>query len=250
MVWILSEADAFKKKFAGMVVHDSTAPEGGRTVDVKYRTPQEELSNTEYPSVILDIESVLKDPTREHRGYIQLGYIPENVYDPDVPLLTRDRATGEMVPYDPDTMPTTSSPIFVDAPIPYNINFSVTVYTRNRTHLYEIASELVKVGRIPDRFGFLQVPERGTVQSLFLTGGPEFSNGKDENDKVFHTAYYEVQVATELLAYEVSLAKNYVSEVHLDIDTIPDPMDGDPDWNPVTSVGFGNGPFGQTPFGS
>ena len=181
MPWILNEDQALKLKLQGLKVSDTNAGQSQRPVLVRYRMPETEFADATFPMIIIDRQSILKDDEREHRGKVRLMYTPESVgaWNP----LVEDYAT---------------SPYNVEYPIPFNINYAVTVYSRKEQHNIELVSQLARVDRIPARFGFLEIPQDGTVRSLFLEGGPEFEADKDSDGKRVYRTHYVVRIATEL----------------------------------------------------
>jgi hypothetical protein len=133
-----------------------------------------------------------------------------------------------MVPSDPadpdstpapwsDTYDKRTSPYMVpDVPVPYNLDFNVTVVTRNYQQMFEIIAQLDEIDKIPARFGGLEVPEDGTVRTLDLLGGPDTSAIRDEDGKRILQSVYSVRVAAELSLYEVQQVERVVS-VNLDV---------------------------------
>ena len=220
MAWILNEDRALKLKLQGLKVTDPNAPAGGRGVKVRYRLPENELADLDFPIIIIEHSGISRDPEREHRGYIQLPYAPEGFegwWDAD---------DTSMDPKD--------SPYFTDFPVPHNIDYKVTVLTRKALHLMPIISQLAQVDRLPSRFGYLEVPEDSTVRSLFNMGGPdigtvEYSYGKDEDGKTLHRASYAVRVPTEITELEVeNIWETFlVNAVNIDLSEYSDVQDLD-----------------------
>lgn len=254
MVWVMNEDAAIKAKFENLTVTDTNAPSGGRPVPVRFRLPEVELANVEFPFVLLQFLGMHKDDEREHRGATSLQYIPEEAQDIDWVTRVSPLTT---VPWDPYDLTVSNqdviakSPVKVeDFPIPYAIDYQVTVYCRTQQHVVQLISALAKRDRIPARFGYVVVPQDQTVRSLFLTGGPDLDERRDQDDKRLFLISYTVRVLTELLLDEVTQIEGWVNEVVLNIDTIPFPMHGDPTYVPPNRpAGFGLEPFGQNPFG-
>ena len=199
MPWILNEDQALKLKLQGLKVSDTNAGQSQRPVLVRYRMPETEFATATFPMIIIDRQSILKDDEREHRGKVRLMYTPESVgaWNP----LVEDYAT---------------SPYNVEFPIPFNINYAVTVYSRKEQHNIELVSQLAMQDRIPARFGFLEIPQDGTVRSLFLEGGPEFEADKDSDGKRVYRTHYVVRIATELPPV-LAAAAVAVSTVNLEV---------------------------------
>jgi O-succinylbenzoate synthase len=152
--------------------------------------PEEELADVSYPLLVIERSRISIDHEREHRGRTALTYTPEEIPD-----------------WNADALTLSKSPYVMDYPIPYLIEYQITAYCRKeQDHRMPIVSTLAQQDRLPARFGYLEVPQDGTIRSLFLEGGPEFSQTTDSNDKRILTASWVVQVATELNPVQVSTA--------------------------------------------
>lgn len=192
MPWLLSEDAALKKKLQDLVVYDGNAP-GGRNVPVRYRLPQDELANLSYPIIIIRHTGALPDPEREHRGYVQLPYAPEGypTWWPDA---------------DPTQADVTMSPYFANFPMPYRFNYEVVLYARfMAAHVQPLMAQLATQNYLPAKWGFLEVPQDGTVRSMFLEGGPSFGYGQDEDGKRMIKVTYLISVFSELVENVQSL---------------------------------------------
>ena len=181
MPWILDEDAALKTKLSGLRVSDTNAGASARPVLCRYRMPENEFATATFPMIVIDRQSILKDDEREHRGQTRLQYTPESqgAWNP----LVEDYNT---------------SPYKVDYPIPFNINYNITAYSRKEQHNVELVSQLAQQELLPARFGYLEIPQDGTVRSLFLEGGPEFEASKDSGGKRVYRTHYVIRVATEL----------------------------------------------------
>jgi len=179
--WILNEDAALKRKLQGLKVSDTNAGVNARPVLVRYRMPETEFATATFPMIIIDRQSILKDDEREHRGMVRLLYTPESVG-----------------PWNPLVEDALTSPYNVEFPVPFNINYAVTVYSRKEQHNIELVGQLAAQDYLPARFGYLEIPEDGTVRSLFLEGGPEFETDKDADNKRIYRTHYVVRVASEM----------------------------------------------------
>lgn len=218
MPWLLNEDAAVKRKFEALSVTDENAPSGARPVTVRFRMPETEMGNVSYPMIYLDHAGISKADDREHRsGVTYLPYVPEG-YD-QAGVLTRDPETGEMIPWDTTTDfdPTLSPFRTRDYPIPYNIDYTVTVEARYNSHITQIVGALAVIDRIPARFGYIEVPEDGTVRTLDLLGGPEIAAERDGDGKRIFRAVYSIRVVSELSLYDVYQVSNYVDSVDLQV---------------------------------
>lgn len=193
MPWLYNEDAALKKKLQDLVVYDENAPQGGRDVPVRFRLPQDELANLSYPIIIIKHNGVLPDPEREHRGYVQLPYAPEGygTWWPDS---------------DPTQADVTMSPYFANFPMPYRFNYEVVLYARfMAAHVQPLVAQLATLNYLPAKFGFLEVPQDGTIRSMFLQGGPDFGYGQDEDGKRMIRVTYLISVFSELVENVQSL---------------------------------------------
>lgn len=199
MPWIFNEDEALKAKLQGLRVPATNAAQG-LLVRAYFRLPESELRDIAYPCIIIDHASILRDSSREHRGRIRLPYAPEGSALWDDPNL----AGGSLDP--------TLSPYISDYPVPYNIDYIVTLQSRKAQQHFALVAALAEVDRLPARFGYLEIPQDGTVRNLEVIGGPSLSADEDDKDKSLFSATYRVRVATELAASEIRVFSK-VSEV-------------------------------------
>lgn len=172
MPWISNEDGAIKAKLTGLTV-TAAGSVNPLPVDVRFTIPEDEYADFTYPLITLTHALIERDPERESRGYISLSSLPENV----------DPALG---------------PYFAEFPIPYNIDYQIILYTRFIEHRTPLVATLATLDYLPERFGYLQIPQDATVRRLDLLGGPELNSGRDSNGKRLFTATYRVRVSTEL----------------------------------------------------
>lgn len=219
MPWLVNEAEALKVKFSDITISDVASFE--RPVDVWFRNPENEIRDMTFPSIVLEISGLNKADDREHRGTTTLGYIPDGF--PAGPYPSVDPLTGDPVEFDPGAVPGEDfdpnwSPFKVqDYPIPYNMDFKVTVYSRFQTELIPIVAELAQIDRIPSRFGYVVVPEDGTTRTMDLMAGPEMISERDGEGRRIFEAVYSVRVVTELNLYDVQQIVGRISTVDLDL---------------------------------
>jgi hypothetical protein len=191
MPWLYNEDAALKKKLQGIFVFDENAPPGGRPVPVRYRLPQDELADLSYPIIIIESVGHFPAPEREHRGRIQLPYAPEG-YD--------EWFSG------PDNAAVANSPYYSNFPMPFNFDYIVTFYARFMVeHVQPVTALLLTEPYLPAKFGFLEVPQDGTVRSMFLTGGPDRQYGQDEDGKRMFSVTFRIRVFSELVGPVQSL---------------------------------------------
>ncbi|MEU1816091.1 Ig domain-containing protein [Streptomyces roseifaciens] len=185
MPFLVTEDRALKQKLQGLLVHDATAPPTGRKVVVRYKNPEYELADSVYPLILLSHTRISKDEEREARGVVQVQYAPEGY------------ATW------PDMADPSKSPYLAEMPIPLNIDYQVDAYCRKELHLIELIDQLITYHRLPHRFGYLAVPEDGTVRRLDLLGGPDFYESKDELGKRLFCATWAIRVSAEVFLYDI-----------------------------------------------
>lgn len=216
MPWLINEDRAVKQKLTGLTVTDESAP-NGRPVVVRYRTPESELAKQTFPLIIIEHAGIEKANDREHRGQIFLPYAPEG-------------SATWWQPTDPG-WDVTQSPYVMDFPIPYDLRYRVIVLARESWHDIYLASAMAQPSCIPARFGFLEIPEDGTVRALNLLGGPELVDIRDENGKRLFRREYLISVTSEMLqseaqAYAVAQTLDLSFEYQVDGlygPTYPDP---------------------------
>lgn len=224
MPFIFNEDGAIKAKFQGLTVSDATS--ASRPVTVRFRLPETELGNTEYPQIIIDPPEIRKASEREHRGSTYLPYVPEEYSannGPD-PIVGLDRDNQTTVSWDPATSSVDESPFYVaDYPIPFDFDYQITVETRKQQHLTQLMLVLAGIQYIPYRFGYLEVPADGTTRSLFLMGGPEIIPAKDVDSKRLFRAAYRVRISSELSSYQYQQITQgaLISHVTLDVEEKP-----------------------------
>lgn len=212
MPWLLSEDAALKKKLQGLQVFDANAP-GGRIVPVRYRLPQVELADLTFPIIVIDHDGWYEAPEREHRGFVKLPYAPEGY----APWWT-DTGPATTV-YDPN-----DSPYWSFFPLPYNLDYTVTVYARfMQDHLVPLVAQLAGYDRLNAKFGYLDVPQDGTKRTLQLLGGPAQMAEYDSNGKRIFEAIYKVRVFSELVPQVIQYVM--ATQINLDLSVYQDLSD-------------------------
>jgi hypothetical protein len=197
--FLVNEDTALKQKLTGLVVHDATSGTGGRKLTVRFRSPEYELADATYPLALIEHTRVARDPEREMRGQIKIGYSPEGFPGwVDYP----DRA---------------ASPYYSESPIPLNVDYEVNLYTRKSQHLIELVGSLMAFARLSERFGFLEIPQDSTVRRLDVLGGPEFSESQDELGKRLFVATYVLRVSSEVFWDDIFSASTAVQQVFVDL---------------------------------
>lgn len=210
--WLLNEDAALKYKLQGLQVVDANAPKG-RTVPVRFRLPEVEVADLTFPIIVIDHDGWYEAPEREHRGFVKLPYAPEG-----------------FAPWWDDTGPTTTifdpndSPYWSFFPLPYNLDYTVTVYARiQHEHTMPLIAQLAAYNRLNAKFGFLDVPQDGTKRTMQLLGGPSNLMEYDNNGKRLFKTVYKVRVFSELVPEIIQyvLAK----QINLDLSVYEDISD-------------------------
>jgi hypothetical protein len=201
MSYIINEDRALKKKLSGIVVQDANAYVPGRPIKVRYRLPENEIAEMVFPSIIIEHAGITKESDREHRGFIQIPYAPEGY-----PLWDGDQADISLSPY------------WSDFPIPVGLDYQITVYARKFSHVEQIMSTLVTFDYLPFRFGYLAIPEDGTVRRLDVLGSTDIQSDKDQEGKRIFRIVYSVRVSSELLMSQIQTFHEALTvDVNLDL---------------------------------
>jgi hypothetical protein len=191
MPWLFNEDAALKVKLQGLTVTDANAP-NGRPVPVRFRLPETEPANLTYPIIVISHAGWTPASDREHRGFTQLPYAPEGL-----PTWWNDSGGTNLAS---DTFAPADSPYRTYFPIPYNLDYQISVYCRFvREHMLPLNIALAGYDKLHPRFGFLDVPQDGTKRTLQLLGGPAPTEAYDENSKRIFRLDYLVRVFSELV---------------------------------------------------
>jgi hypothetical protein len=202
MPWLLNEDEALKKKLQGLII---PATNGDQSVAVRFKNPEDELAGFTFPLILISHGPISRAEEREHRGHIELPYSPEG-YPEDLHIESDLGHTG----------------YFTDYPIPYNLDYVVEVYSRFARDDRRMLATLSGFDYLPDRFGYLEIPEDGTIRRLDVIGGPETSEERDGNNKRLFLTSFVIRVSSELtLAQIEQLTK--VGTVTIDIVVNNDP---------------------------
>jgi hypothetical protein len=149
MTFLLSEDKALRERLQGLKVTDQKA--AGETtlrdVGVWFGMPDQELRAQSYPYITIDMIDISQDPSREHRG---------KATKDNAPYLFAD----EIISDDEDRE--------IDYPIPVNIDYQVTTFSRHPRHDREILASLLNA-RLPMRFGIVHLDDN-TVRRLDVLG--------------------------------------------------------------------------------
>ena len=174
MPFIINEDDALKTLLQGITVSDAGNP--ARPVAVYYGQPDKDLRQQSYPYITLDLVGVREDTERAHRGYVPLTYTPE----------------AGTVQTDIDGNIITN----VSFPIPIDLIYQVSTWSRQPRHDRQIIAALAAPDRLTYRFGQLPVPQDGTNRRLDMLG---FSKrDTTEGGKRLFSNVYNIRISSEL----------------------------------------------------
>jgi hypothetical protein len=217
MPWLLNEDAALKAKLQGLRVIDANSGVNGRPVPVRYRLPETEPSDLTFPIIVISHNGWYYAAERAHDGAEPLPYAPEGLSpwwdDTDI-------VTG----FDPNDSPYIPNYF----PIPYNLDYRVTVYSRfMHEHTIPIVSALAGDNYLHAKYGYLNIPQDGTKRTLQLLGGPDLFTEKDNNDKRLFRVEYVVRVFSELVPalvnYVMSQSINLNFSVYADTQDLTGP---------------------------
>ncbi len=142
MSFLLAEDEALRNLLKGMTVTDqkSVTEEGPtRTVDVWFGQPDQELRDQKYPYITIDMVDIAEDFSRSMRGRVKPAYLA----DPETMGTEEDDWDNDLHGWE------------VDFPIPVNIDYQITTYSRQPRHDRQILAQLLYT-KIPRRFAILE----------------------------------------------------------------------------------------------
>ena len=150
MTFLLSEDEALRNLLKDLTVTDqkSVTEEGPtRKVGVWFGQPDQEITEQKYPYITIDMIDIAEDFSRAMRGKVK----PEYLSDP--------ATIGESTEYDSELHDWE-----INYPIPVNIDYQITTYSRQPRHDRQILAQLLYT-KIPLRFAVLMTNDN-TVRRL------------------------------------------------------------------------------------
>ncbi len=156
MTFLISEDEALRNLLLGMTVTDQKAASEGsttRSVKVYFGQPDQEIRSQSYPYIVIDMIDISEDNLRAMRGMVKPIYMDDPETMPAV------EEGDEPTPYNSET-----NDWMIHWPIPVNIDYQVTSYSRQPRHDREILSQILYT-RIPMRFAVLE-PSDGNSQGV------------------------------------------------------------------------------------
>jgi hypothetical protein len=187
MTFLLSEDKALRELLQGVVVHDQRADgdDVPRPVGVWFGQPDQELRTQSYPYITIDMVDINRDQAREMRGLVNNEYLKPADLPADY---------GFEIPI----------------PIPVNIDYQVTTYSRHPRHDRELIASILYT-RLPLRFGTLNLDDN-TVRRLDVIDVSK--RDVTENGKRLFVNAITVRVSSEI-AEETAVQYKLVSQVDI-----------------------------------
>ncbi len=174
MPYIINEDKALKSLLTGITVSDSGNP--NRPVGVWFGQPDTEIRAQSYPYITIELVGISEAFDRAHRGFVPYPYLPEGAN-------TEEEYEGWYA-------------------IPVNLDYQITTYSRQPRHDRQIINALFAPGRLPLRFGLLEIPEDSTVRRVDILGFVK--RDTTEQDKRLFSNVYNVQISSEFLPAELN----------------------------------------------
>jgi hypothetical protein len=188
MTFLLSEDKALRELLQGVSVSDQKSEGTGvpRSVGVWFGQPDQELRSQNYPYITIQMIDVTRDTTREMRGKTRAEYLRNDTVPEDAPFIT-------------------------DRPIPVNIDYQITTYSRHPRHDRQLLAEVL-YSRLPFRFGTLDCDDN-TVRRLDVLDVTK--RDVTEQAKRLFVNVFTVRISSEIL--QSVLEQLYeVQEIHFD----------------------------------
>lgn len=146
MTFLLSEDKGLRDKLKDITVQDQRGDYEGklRNVGVWFGVPDQEIRDQSYPYITIDLIDIARDFSREMRGVID-----DSTTQADYLFDNEDLSTGGGK---------------LDLPIPMNLDYQLTTYSRHPRHDRDILAQLL-TNKLPMRAGVLDLDD-GTTRRL------------------------------------------------------------------------------------
>lgn len=152
MSFLLDEDEALRDLLVGMIVTDQKSVTNvgpTRNVGVWFGQPDQELREQKYPYITIDMIDIAEDFTRAMRGKVRPAYIQDPTVIVEGVQGTQSVQFVQQVNFDDD-----DHAWEIDYPIPVNIDYQITTYSRQPRHDRQILAQLLNT-KIPLRFAVL-----------------------------------------------------------------------------------------------
>ncbi|NDH65493.1 MAG: hypothetical protein EBY26_03825 [Microbacteriaceae bacterium] len=168
MTFILAEDSALRAYLDDIYVADDKNPT--RKVGVWFGQPDIEIKQQTFPYITIDLIDVSEATDRAMRGVVEVAYTP-GVTDSATPLL-------------------------MQYPIPYNLDYQITTYSRQPRHDRSLLNTMMQ-NKFGHRYRTLHITEDNTNRSMFLMG--MVKRDRTEQDRRLFVNALTVRVFSELL---------------------------------------------------
>lgn len=176
----LVEDEALKRKLQGLVVGDENS--ASRSVPVRFRIPEKEEATVTYPFISIELINIRRATDgREHRGWVR----------------ATQAATAQLF-----GTPQQYDYVGTQFPIPMELIYTVTTFARNIRHDRQL-NILLRTNVLPDRFGYVEVPEDGTIRRLDFQGYRQADTLFGDGKRLFRKIY-TVMIDAELYLDQVT----------------------------------------------
>lgn len=197
MTFLLSEDTALRDLLKGITVTDQKSDESNvshRKVEVWFGQPDQELRDQKYPYITIDMIDISEDVTRAMRGLVKPEYIDNPSTIDNIAWNDEDHNW------------------LINFPVPVNIDYQVTTYSRQPRHDREILAELMR-NRLPLRFGVLETDD-STVRRLDILDISK-RDISEAGKRLFVNAF-TVRISSEMIPSTLNALTSFykVKEVH------------------------------------
>ena len=149
MTFMLNEDKALRVLMQNLSVSDQKSENSNtiRPVGVWFGQPDQEIANQNYPYITIDMIDVQRDSTREMRGKVSPEYLEQ-----EAKIRAGISENTNIEGWE------------IDTPIPVNIDYQITTYSRHPRQDRELLAKIL-YDRLPFRFGTLNCDDN-TVRRL------------------------------------------------------------------------------------
>lgn len=186
MPFILNEDKALKTLLSGITVSDEK--NSSRPVGVWFGQPDIEIQAQAYPYITIDLIDVSEATDRAMRGIVRSDWWP-HLPEGETPL-----KVGEVVQW--------------DYPVPYNLDYQITTWSRHPRHDRSILTALYKT-LITPRYSMLYIPEDNTDRTMMIMGMAK--RDRTEQARRIFSNVLTVRIHSEMLLDEVVRAKTVLN---------------------------------------